>query len=833
MSGLLSAAQKTGLRRTIICLAILSALAAMTLGGLRVVGVSVEEHVAPSRISPADGKAFVFTLLPPQGLLQGWVPIGDSPESPSFSNLRVIVGGTALPTPHAVVADVAHLGNGRFRHDNNWHVFFSLVAASSAEDVVVTYPVYPRLLLILALLASSGLLLVAFFRQHALAITRIVWLRTCVRLTGFLSWIVAIERILPDRLPSPFAPRLAWAAATVLGGTWILWFNAHSPFDLAYCDYCLMTNVAEGKLAFPPGSIVGDFFRSAATVGPSVLTWLSHVTSAGAENAARILAGSFIAVGYLAACWLVWTLSRSAISIGVLAVLYPLGWLPHMMVGYVSSFWIVSPASGIWVQGGAMCLWCLWLIKPGRGWHAAIPYAGSGLLFTLHPTMGAILAAIFFFADLGEMLISPSDRLQLFRRMVVKGCAFCAATLPFWLSLPGSLGLASQDFDPGNWWKLMAFRKAHHIFLWNGDEILRSANLLIGSGLLVFNARWALGPARTLKVAMTICCVAIFFIISYISIKLVPTPRGAGMVLSRAGFLPFNIYMITLVALPWLIWRHGANRWINTVLAIGALALVPLSEPAWYSPSPRYPWLPEALVLILAAITLLRELPRPSVRPSSPQALAVGRLAARVLVVILTAVLILQAGSVKWRQYRDTSSHVSSTAPEISVQTAWNETKDWLVEHTRPESVLLLPPVISSYYPRGLPRIGLISDSSMGVSVYGLSFTGRELAMIKLVFDLDLAAMSVEEINATMDQAGGRLNLIEMRYLDLMSNRNRLLAVKNSVPDLEYAVTVKKGSSLPDFLTNVKSNTSPAALPIAFENDIFVIIDLRDTAHSK
>ncbi|WP_146747721.1 hypothetical protein [Paramagnetospirillum kuznetsovii] len=110
----------------------------------RLSGLTFEEPIPSDRVRPYRGKAAVITLVPRGKMLLGWAPFGDFDGAPTRSSLTMTVGGVTLPTPHATIDDIVDLGGGRYRHDRNWDVIFSMPPGRlDGTAIVLRYTLYP------------------------------------------------------------------------------------------------------------------------------------------------------------------------------------------------------------------------------------------------------------------------------------------------------------------------------------------------------------------------------------------------------------------------------------------------------------------------------------------------------------------------------------------------------------------------------------------------------------------------------------------------------------------------------------------------------------------
>ena len=293
----------------------------------------------------------------------------------------------------------------------------------------------------------------------------------------------------------------------------------------------------------------------------------------------------------------------------------------------------------------------------------------------------------------------------------------------------------------------------------------------------------------------------------------------------------FHASMIFLCVLPWAVWRAPGLRRMRLVLATAAVTLVTMSSPPWWAPSPRAQWVPIALIGLLIAllVTTLIGVTAPIRIPRWMRKIAKPMFACSLAVLACVAAFQVTKRVIRIPTSRIAVTAETNIAPRISKASydrSWRDTKAWLAAHTASDAVLLLPPCLRGYLAKGLMRSPILSDTVLGGSIYDLASTTKEVRTLKLLFDIDLAAMDRAQVVRLTHQSGGRLNLLDRGYLDLTSDMAHLLRVKRAYPNLRYVVAAEPGSYLPDFCTTIKSDRPPAPFPVAYQNAHYAILDL-------
>ena len=319
---------------------------------------------------------------------------------------------------------------------------------------------------------------------------------------------------------------------------WLVVLNASGPFDLSGNDFMANAAAKLGLLTFPPGLLITKFCSVIPSLGPSVLAFLAQRMGGDLNTAALLMDSSAIILGMVGPALVAWRLSGSPVPVFLLALLYPVGWLTFLIVGYPGVSWSISAPAGLWAQGWAIFVWSLWFVFPVRGPWGLIPFFLAGVLIDFHATYGIILAAIFFGEIAYRFLFQPREKFRILQIGLLKVAILVIAAAPFFLALGPSLyATSSRHFDADLWWRLMAFRKPFHVFLWNERDVQNAFEQFSIFFLLWANVRPLLEKIEVSKLHATAWMVAAFCLVSYVALVLVPTPRLVGLVLSRSGFI--------------------------------------------------------------------------------------------------------------------------------------------------------------------------------------------------------------------------------------------------------------------------------------------------------
>lgn len=791
---------------------------AIALVWLRVTGVAVVERIPHERIGMAADGVSIIDMSSLGGGFPGWT-VADDLIHPGLAPIVVEENGQALTR---ITSEASVLARGTYRYDRSWVVTFVPVSGAMGE-ITARYTAVPRY----SLIGAAALLAVAF----------VVW--------AFAQPIARIGRRLMQPEQGYIAPddetlfrRLgSWAArrsvriglviaAPIWLAAWLTLYNTPVPIDISTSDFSPGAAIRLGIVVPPPGLLFTDLFSAVPGIGAKLQAAIAGMFGDDVDFAALLLCCTAIASMFIGAACVVWRLVGSPLPIFLLAFLYPLGWFGFLIVGYVGITGTITGPTGIWAQGWAALIWGLWFALPGHGALARIPFGLAGLLIGIHPIVGGILSSILFGEIAVRLLRAKGARTAVARSGLLDAGAFALGLIPFLFTLsPGLRALSAASFDPELWWRLMLFRKPFHVYLWDGWDLAKATISIALVLALWANLRRSLDRVRNAKIVTTIGVVVVFFVVSYVVIALVPTPRFAGMVLSRAGFILAQMSVMFVCALPWLVWRERDHRHLRFTLALSALILSISTLPPWWAPSPRSTWIPVALIGVLLASALLGE--RGAMwRP--PRWLRVSLPAT---IYALIALFVYQAAAV-WGGHKASRlafQEANDIAPGVGrdvYELEWRTVKTWLASNTRPDATLMLPPCLSGYFSPGLPRVSILSYAIIGSSVYNFGTVAKEADALRDIFGIDLRALDRNSIVRLKQEAGGVLALLDARYLALTADAARLISLKRNYPELRFVVTAKSGGYLPEFCSTEKSPSDPAGLPIALATTNLVVIDL-------
>ncbi len=786
---------------------------------LRVTGVAVVERIPSERIGVAADGFRIIDMSSLGGGFPGWT-VADDLIHPGLAPIVIEENGQALTR---VTSEASVLARGTYRYDRSWVVTF-VPASDTMGEITARYTAVPRY----SLIGAAALLAVAFvmwaFAQPIARIGRRL-------MQSEQGYIAPDGGALFGGLGSWVARRPIRIGLAIAGPIWLAaWFtlyNTPGPIDMSASDFSPGAAIRLGIVVPPPDLLFTDLFSAVPGIGAKLQAAIAGMFGGDVDFAALLLCFSAIASMLIGAACVVWRLVGSPLPVFLLAFLYPLSWLGFLIVGYVGITGTLTAPTGIWAQGWAALIWGLWFALPGRGALARIPFGLAGLLVGMHPIVGGILSSILFGEIALRFLRAKGARAAVVRSGLLDVGVFVLGLVPFILTLSPSLrALSSASFDPELWWRLMLFRKPFHVYLWDGLDLAKATASIVIVLALWANLRRSLDRTRNAKIVATIGVVVAYFVVSYVVVALVPTPRLAGMVLSRAGFIFAQMSVMFLCALPWLVWRERDHRHLRLALALSALILSISTLPPWWAPSPRLTWIPVALIGVLLASALLGERGA-TWRP--PRWLRVSLPAA---IFALIALFVYQAAAV-WGGHKASRlafQEANDIAPGVgrdAYESEWRAVKTWLASNTRPDATLMLPPCLSGYFSPGLPRVSILSYAIIGSSVYNFGTVAKEADILRDIFGIDLRALDRDSIVRLKQEAGGVLALLDARYMALTADVARLIALKRNYPELRFVVTAKSGGYLPEFCSTEKSPSDPAALPVALATANLVIIDLE------
>ncbi len=214
-----------------------------------------------------------------------------------------------------------------------------------------------------------------------------------------------------------------------------------------------------------------------------------------------------------------------------------------------------------------------------------LPYALTVALFYLHPTNAVLLG---FCIGLSAVIASVrAGRNWKSALLAWKGVLVMAlGVLPKAISLLAALGsLASPlEFDERAWWALMALRKPHHVLMWTGSALLALTMLAALSSLLICALFRYVAATQTNKLVATLLPSLLFALIGCAVVGIWPTPRLAGLVLSRSLDTGVAMTVVASVALASWIITPRKPRGSGLITIAGFLLAPVLVLSAWTAP---------------------------------------------------------------------------------------------------------------------------------------------------------------------------------------------------------------------------------------------------------
>lgn len=374
-----------------------------------------------------------------------------------------------------------------------------------------------------------------------------------------------------------------------------------------------------------------------ATWFPYLHIFIANITGLSIESVEFIRIFIQIVLGFLILFTVGLVISRNAL-IGLLTAL----WWPFIVTlrhefGYGAVYhfgW--AGALGLFAGVIAIFLFGMWLKFSNTRWRLML-YISGGVLFNFHPTWAVVLLLTFGVGDLVAHFEARRPVKALFGQLVVPSVIAILMTLPgLYLFLNARNQIGGGTYDVELWWKLMEFRKEHHIFPWENFPPY-IAYMLITLLLIHWN-RHQLMPAIALRLMTTWLLVLLIILATFIGVEWFRSPTVASAVLTRISvfmspiglilalmlFLEFKELPVTnLTVEDWFIaalipvllfWgvdpmlllpQHMANLWVlptMILLTMGAGVYL-----WWYHPTkmPILKWVLYGLVLVSVVLPLV------------------------------------------------------------------------------------------------------------------------------------------------------------------------------------------------------------------------------------
>jgi hypothetical protein len=582
---------------------------------------------------------------------------------------------------------------------------------------------------------------------------------------------------------------------------------------LEFTDLLPWARALAGQFFVEDGSILHIIYPEVPTYLPAMMAWLDG-WGISPEMTQLVLVHVSMWLGFGGVYAIAWYFSRSHWAGLVAAALLSGTWLNTLSVGYGLFFWVHHPAIGIMSGAWAIAIWALWLNldQSRRLWP--LPYLLAALLIYLHPTNALILGGSFGFAALISAFTAWPDW-RAFLRPAAGIAIFFVAALPLVFSLLQQ-GADSGPLDSASWWALMALRKPHHVLMWSGWALASVALLVILCAVLTGLLSRHVSHRTTAQLVGTLVSCALFAAIGYTVVVLVPSPRLAGLVLSRSLDLVVAIIVAAATALAAIRMARTDGNTRRTMLASAALVVVvfgALPVEAWWTISS---WSVPVFLAVFAIVSLNRRYwpfgPAPTQR----------MLAAFVLALPLAlAAGAMQAGY----QKASTAAYLlaSNRAPPL-----WAATTAWIRDNTAPHSLLLMPP-----YPYGTDatrRSNVLDHLYMGYSVYVLKALPFELDALRRIYGLELSGKTIADVQQMIAEGPSSSAgcLFEQGYASLLADSARVRRLSNYY-SIDYVVGFQPDAK-PEQWSCVTFIGPKLDLPIVYENEVYIVYRAKGLA---
>lgn len=636
-------------------------------------------------------------------------------------------------------------------------------------------------------------------------------------LAGYAAYLIADRR---DRqsLTSSFRH---WCTIDALLPTGIIvlwclgiWFRF--PGVLDYSDTAGIALWQAGQLVAASGSIQALVYPNAQTGLPYLFAMAFSVFGVSVSTAHTVfsaavffatIAGLVVFARQLTGVWLA----------GLLVVAIGFGsWLGSFEYGYAFTFFRPTFLLGNW--GFALCslVWFAWILHGDRPRWRVTLLVLAGLLSNVHLTYGLVIAGMIVLGDLVALRRGVRwDDLKVLAIGIAGFLVFASPQLlPAVLLLADTVSeVSTVELDSG-WVGLMAFRKFFHIYLWeSGGAFGDISYLLTLLALLLWNASVYIPRSTIERAWVTLAGAAVLSIVGYISVEVFLVPTIAGLVPSRAMSFVVLAIIVFAAVLPVLSirkwWRsdeafYGLHA-VTLLLSTIALASLPS---AFWGPVP-YAVLGTLLlgVAFSAAVERVPRLPR-----------GAAKLIGAALVVLLGASIVTLAMWAPAKYKAEVSRMPAERSPE------WNATMHFLRTQTDRSAMVLMPPY--PYSVASAQRSFPTDYGQFGWSVYATWLTEHEIELAELLYEINLNGLSKQEVLDYKSDSGGILCMFERGYSDLVSDPDRLLALKQRWQSLRYAVSFQVGI-MPDEWACGVPRIQNLAFPVVFQNESYKVYSLE------
>jgi hypothetical protein len=626
--------------------------------------------------------------------------------------------------------------------------------------------------------------------------------------TSLVDSLLKLHALLRDN------PRTArWVVASGLIamlavlGSWglALWSNFEVVAD--YSDTVTSTYWKTGAYAPVSGSVQAIVLSHVPLLLPSIFAVAAQLSGATIVDVHVAVGALVFGLTLLSAVSFAAILARSTWAGAIALPVAAGGWLTKLHLGY--PYLIFSPTLllGTWGLGIACATIAAWLLLPrDSGWLFVI-FAAAGALACIHLTWGAITFLIIATGDILRC-IGPSCKRAL-AGFAAGSAIFMVLAGPQLLQLHASPSFPSTmpASDAQDWWRVMALRKPFHIYLWGDDGITSGAIWLLVTAVLAWiNIAGHVSRLLLIRTGAIIIVSAGLLALSFIVVEVLPNPRLAGLVVSRASLALVFVTSVIVTALPFLAarrwWRSQEHQDIWRMLFL-MLALVMFSAPTTSS-------VDRSIMVASLSFAALTPYMTGSLRGSS-----------RAAVVLFYAALVggISGTLARIPQQLDRQDELMPKGPSAD----WEEVTTFLREKTDHSQMVLMPPY--PYATAASLRSWPMDYLYCGYSVYLPRMAGYEMRTLKTLYGIDINQREPSDIRAWVSARGGVQCLFERGYRDLIADPDRVSALRAEWPKLGLVVSFK-GGVIPHEWVCGPVDVPPLGYPAVFENDAYILYSI-------
>ena len=314
------------------------------------------------------------------------------------------------------------------------------------------------------------------------------------------------------------------------------------------------------------------------------------------------------------------------------------------------------------------------------------------------------------------------------------------------------------------------------------------------------------------RLAATLVAVTALIGISYLGAEVLRSPTITGLVLTRAAnllALALIVMSACLVVLSFRQWRHSQSAvdMVRALLVMASALFIAAPPPAKGGLLPLF-----VLGLLLGATILAYRAPFHSMQKVANRwCLAAPMLSVPLLFTLALVVMLPEK-----------LGYETARMPKERSQ-AWRDVTAFLRDRTPLDAMVLTPPY--PYATASARRSFPIDYGQFGWSVYARWLVEEEFDRAATIYGIELGGLSPEEARIHARTDGGILCQFERGYVELISNSERVLALKDRWPSLRYAVAPRPGT-LPDEWTCGPAQGDLLDLDLAFENEGYVVYNL-------